>query len=151
MATSLEQRIAAIEAEFQGFSDWESRYKHLIELGKMLPAMNEANKLPHNLVKGCQSQVWLFAEINEADSCLEFEADSDASIVKGIVALLVKVYNGASPEEILAAKPDFLDKIGLKQHLSMNRANGLSHMVKQIQFYAMAYQAKMNAAKLAKG
>ena len=141
----IQERIAKIKGEFLNFADWEGRYKHLIEMGKDLPKMNEDFKIDANKIKGCQSQVWLMAELK--DGLVYFHADSDASIVKGIVALLVFVYSGASPEEILSTKPTFLEEIGLREHLSMSRANGLTSMLKQISFYAMAFKAQMQMVK----
>lgn len=134
-------RVDAVIAQFQNYSDWEDRYKHIIEFGKNLAPMAEQFKTDENKVKGCQSQVWLYAELT--DGKIIFHADSDASIVKGIVALLVNVYSKATPDEILATKPDFLDQIGLRQHLSMSRANGLNSMIKQISMYALAYKTKI--------
>ena len=136
----INNRIAMIKNDFIQFPDWESRYKHLIDLGKKLAPMNEVLKIEANKIKGCQSQVWLSAEIE--DGKIIFSADSDASIVKGIVALLVFVYSGSSPDEVLMTKPNFLEDIGLREHLSMSRANGLSSMLKQISFYAMAFKAQ---------
>jgi len=135
------ERIKTLITEFNHFKDWEDRYRHLIDLGKKLPAMNEGHRLEENKVKGCQSQVWLFAEL-KGDKIF-FEADSDASIVKGIVALLVNIYSGSTPDEILTTRPTFLEEMGLREHLSMSRANGLNSMMKQISFFAMAYKAKL--------
>lgn len=137
----ISERISTLIKEFNQYNDWEDRYRHLIELGKKLPAMQEAHRVEGNKVKGCQSQVWLFAELREEK--IFFEADSDASIVKGIIALLVNVYSGATPDEILGTRPTFLEDLGLREHLSMSRANGLNAMMKQISFYAMAYKAKL--------
>lgn len=137
----INDKITSLINDFARFHDWEERYKHLIDLGKKMPPMNELNRVPTNLVKGCQSQVWLHAEL--VDGKVYFEADSDASIVKGIVALLVGVYSGSSPDEILLTRPTFLEDIGLREHLSMSRANGLNSMMKQISFFAMAYKAKL--------
>lgn len=139
-------RINALISDFKRFSDWEERYKHLIDLGKKMPAMDENNRIPANIVKGCQSQVWLHADLND-DGTISFQADSDASIVKGIIALLVGVYSGSTPDEILTTKPTFLEDIGLREHLSMSRANGLNSMMKQISFFAMAYKAKLAMQK----
>ncbi len=111
-------------------------------MGKSLPPMNEEYRVEENKVRGCQSQVWLFPEL--VDGKIIFHADSDASIVKGIVSLLVKVYSHKAPDEILALKPDFIEEIGLKQHLSMSRANGLSSMLKQISMYALAMKTKID-------
>lgn len=139
----INQRIQKIKAEFQSFNEWEERYKHLIDLGKKMAPMNEAHRVEENKVKGCQSQVWLHAEL--IDDKVIFSADSDASIVKGIIALLVYVYSGATPDEILTTKPTFFEDIGLREHLSMSRANGLNSMLKQITYYAMAFKAKQMA------
>ena len=139
-------RVNRLIADFKGFNDWEERYKHLIDLGKKMPVMNEANRIPANLVKGCQSQVWIHADLNN-DGKIYFQADSDASIVKGIIALLVGVYTGSTPDEILSMRPTFLEDIGLREHLSMSRANGLNSMMKQISFFAMAYKAKLAMQK----
>ena len=136
----INQRIEKLKNDFKNFGEWEARYKHLIELGKLMPAMLEEFKTEDNKVKGCQSQVWLHAEF--VDDRIYFSADSDASIVKGIIALLVFVYSGSTPDEILSTRPTFLEDIGLREHLSMSRANGLTSMVKQITFYAMAFKAK---------
>jgi cysteine desulfuration protein SufE len=136
----INQRIEKLKSDFKNFGEWEARYKHLIELGKKMPPMKEEFKTEDNKVKGCQSQVWLHAEL--VDGKVHFSADSDASIVKGIVALLVFVYSDSTPDEILMTKPTFLEDIGLREHLSMSRANGLSSMLKQISFYAMAFKAK---------
>ncbi|MBC7429572.1 MAG: SufE family protein [Bacteriovorax sp.] len=137
----INDRIQSLVTDFKRFSDWEERYKHLIDLGKKMPAMEEVNRIPENLVKGCQSQVWIHADLK--DGRIYFQADSDASIVKGIIALLVGVYTGSTPDEILTTKPTFLEDIGLREHLSMSRANGLNSMMKQISFFAMAYKAKL--------
>jgi|SRR5690606_7353133 len=138
-------KLESIVAEFTSFQSWEDRYRHLIQLGKQMPELEEAHKTDANKVKGCQSQVWLIAELVKSDQghVIEYRADSDASIVKGIVALLTRVYSGLTPDEVLALKPDFIDTIGLRQHLSMSRANGLNSMLKQISLYALAYQQKI--------
>jgi cysteine desulfuration protein SufE len=138
----INDRINVLVEDFKRFSDWEERYKHLIQLGKSMPPMDEAHHNPGNLVKGCQSQVWLHADL--VDGKIIFQADSDASIVKGIIALLIKVYSGSTPDEILGTKPGFLEDIGLREHLSMSRANGLNSMMKQISFFAVAYKAKLS-------
>lgn len=135
-----EERIKEIVEKFGRFNSWEDRYKEIIEMGKSLEAMPLDEKTEANKVKGCQSQVWLSAEMK--NNLLYFHGDSDASIVKGIVAILLSVYSKLTPDEILTLKPTFLDEIGLRQHLSMSRANGLNSMLKQIQFYAMAFKAK---------
>ena len=125
--------------EFSLFEDWMQRYEYMIELGKSLPLIAEQYKTDDYLIKGCQSQVWLHADYQEGK--VYFTADSDAIITKGIVALLVRVYSGYTPEEILAAKTDFIDQIGLKEHLSPTRANGLVSMLEQMKRYALL-QAK---------
>lgn len=139
------EKLEQIISEFTAFKDWEDRYKHLIKLGKQMPDFPEEHRLESNKVKGCQSQVWLVSTLDKTEDSyrINFLADSDASIVKGIVALLTNVYSGLSPEEILALKADFIDEIGLRQHLSMSRANGLNSMLKQINLYAYAYQQKI--------
>ena len=126
--------------EFAMFTDWQDRYEHLIELGKDLPLIAPENKTDENLVRGCQSRVWLNAELKNA--FVHFTADSDAMITKGIVALLVRVYNDRTPQEILGASTEFIDRIGLREHLSPNRANGLSAMLDQMKRYALAYSSK---------
>lgn len=142
---AIQNRIQKILDEFSKIPDWEARYKRLIDLGKELTAMDEQNKTDANKVRGCQSQVWLWANM-EADRII-FQADSDASITKGIVALLVNVYSGSTPDEILITKPDFLTQLGIREHLSMSRANGLNAMLKQITIYAMAFKAKASMQK----
>ena len=126
--------------EFSMFDDWMERYEYIIELGKSLPIIEEQHKLDENLIKGCQSKVWLFSELE--NNIIKFSADSDAILTKGIVAILVRVYSNQKAEDILAATENFIDKIGLKEHLSPTRANGLVSMLKQIKMYAIAQQAK---------
>ncbi len=127
--------------EFSMFDDWMERYEYIIDLGKSLPIINEDYKLDENLIKGCQSKVWLYSELK--NDTIEFTADSDAILTKGIVALLLRVFSNQTPEAILAAKTEFIDEIGLKEHLSPTRANGLVSMVKQIKMYAIAQQSKL--------
>jgi cysteine desulfuration protein SufE len=127
--------------EFSMFDDWMERYEYIIDLGKSLPIIEEKNKLDENLIKGCQSKVWLYSEIENEK--IKFSADSDAILTKGIVALLLRVYSYQKPKEILAADTDFIDQIGLKEHLSPTRANGLVSMLKQIKMYAFAQQANV--------
>lgn len=127
--------------EFSMFDDWMERYEYIIELGKSLPIIDNEYKLDENLIKGCQSKVWMFSEL-EKDT-VRFTADSDAILTKGIVALLLRVYSGQKPSAILEADTDFIDKIGLKEHLSPTRANGLVSMIKQIKMYAIAQQSKL--------
>ena len=134
-------RIENLKSEFDKYKEWEDRYAYIIKMGKELPPFPEEYRLEENKVRGCQSQVWLFPTLDK-DKII-YHADSDASIVKGIISLLLKVYSESKPEEILAVKPDWLDDIGLRQHLSMSRANGLSSMLKQISMYALAMEAKL--------
>jgi cysteine desulfuration protein SufE len=132
--------------EFALFEDWTERYKYIIELGRELPEMPESLKTEENKVRGCQSQVWLAAGLH--DGVITYQADSDAMIVKGLAALILRVYSGHTPEEILATEPTFIEQIGMSEHLSMTRSNGLRAMVKQIKLYALAFQAKQEQAIL---
>lgn len=129
-----------IIAEFSDFEDWMDRYQLLIDLGGELAPLDEKYKTEQNLIEGCQSRVWLQAD--EVDGKLLFQAESDALIVKGIIALLMKVLSGHTADEILASDLYFIDKIGLKEHLSPTRSNGLLSMVKQMRMYALAFKAK---------
>ena len=128
--------------EFSMFDDWMQRYEYIIELGKSLPLIEESYKVDENLIVGCQSKVWLQAEIEGDD--LHFTADSDAILTKGIVALLLRVFDHQKPTDILDADLYFIDEIGLKEHLSPTRANGLVSMIKQIKLYALAFQSKLS-------
>ena len=125
--------------EFNLFDDWMERYEYLIELGKSLPIIDQQYKLDENIIKGCQSKVWLYSEMNNTK--INFTADSDAILTKGLVALLLRVFSNQTPEDILMADTLFIDQIGLKEHLSPTRANGLVSMLKQIKLYAIAQQA----------
>ncbi len=127
--------------EFDMFSDWMEKYEYLIDLGKDLPLIDPQYKVEENIIKGCQSQVWVHGEI-EGDKII-FTADSDAILTKGIIALMIRVLSNQTPEAILNASMDFIDTIGLKEHLSPTRANGLLAMVKQMKFYALALQTKL--------
>lgn len=129
-----------IISDFELFDTWDDKYAYLIEMGKKLPVLSEEYKTESNKIKGCQSNVWLHTNLKA--NHLIFEGDSDAMIVRGLVSMLIKVFSGQSPEEIAQTDLYFMDKIGLKQHLSMTRANGLSAMVKQMKLYALAYQVK---------
>ena len=122
--------------EFEFFDDWMQKYEHLIALGKSLPVIDTVHKTEENLISGCQSKVWLYAE-KQGDNII-YTADSDAILTKGVVALLLRVFSGQKPQGILDASTDFIDQIGLKEHLSPTRANGLLAMVKQIKLYALA-------------
>lgn len=126
--------------EFSMFDDWMQRYEYIIELGKSLPLIDEQYKTEDNIIKGCQSKVWVHAEQNE-DKVI-FTADSDAILTKGIIAILIRTFSNQTPKQILDADTNFIDEIGLKEHLSPTRANGLVSMIKQIKMYALAFQAK---------
>lgn len=141
--------IAEIEREiideFAVFDDWMDKYAYLIEIGSGLESMDEAHKTDENLIKGCQSRVWFHAEVK--DGLLYFTADSDAIITKGIAGLLLRVFSGRTPEEIIKADLKFIDEIGLTQHLSPTRSNGLLSMIKQIRMYAIAADAGLKGAE----
>lgn len=126
--------------EFEFLDDWEQKYEYIIDLGKQLKGLPEDKKIEENLIKGCQSKVWIDAEFKNGQ--LIFNADSDGILPKGIVALLMRIYSGHSTQEILDSDFDFIAKIGLQEFLSPSRANGLMAMTKQIKFYAVAYQLK---------
>ncbi len=128
--------------EFAMFEDWMQRYEYMIELGKNLPLIDEKYKIDENLIKGCQSKVWVHAEL-KGDK-LVFTADSDAIITKGIVAILIRAFSNQHPADIIEADTKFIDDIGLKEHLSPTRANGLVSMIKQLKMYAVAYQTQLN-------
>lgn len=134
----------AIIEEFSVFDDWMDRYQQLIEYGKDLPPIDERKRTEQYLIQGCQSKVWLDAELR--DGKVYFTADSDAIITKGIVSLLIKVLSGRAPDEILNTDFYFIDKIGLKENLSPTRSNGLVAMIKQMRMYALAFKAKNNGA-----
>jgi cysteine desulfuration protein SufE len=127
--------------EFSMFDEWMGKYEHIIEMGKSLPLIEEKYKTDDRLIKGCQSKVWLHSELK--DGKIFFTADSDAIITKGLVAMMVRVLSGHTSDEILAAKMDFVEKIGLKEHLSPTRANGLVNMIKQMKLDSLAYKAKV--------
>ena len=126
--------------EFSMFDDWMQRYEYIIDLGKSLPLIKEEAKTDENLIKGCQSKVWLQGEYT--DDKIVFTADSDAILTKGIIAILIRVFSNQKASDILNADMDFIDEIGLKEHLSPTRANGLVSMIKQIKMYALAFDAK---------
>jgi len=128
--------------EFDMFSDWMEKYEYLIDLGKSLPLIDPSLKIDENIIVGCQSQVWVHGEL-EGDR-IRFTADSDAILTKGIIALMIRVLSGQTPSAILESNMDFIDQIGLKEHLSPTRANGLLAMIKQMKFYALALQTKLN-------
>jgi len=128
--------------EFSMFDDWMQRYEYMIELGKSLPLIDDQYKTDDNIIKGCQSKVWVHADMN--DNKVVFTADSDAIITKGIIAILIRVFSNQTPKDIIDADTNFIDEIGLKEHLSPTRANGLVSMIKQIKMYAIAYQTQVN-------
>ncbi len=139
MSTIQETQQEIVE-EFEMFEDWMQKYEYLIELGKSLPLIDEQYKTDDNLIKGCQSKVWLHAE-NDGNK-VTYTADSDAIITKGLIALMIRSLSDQTPEEIVAADMSFIDKVGLKEHLSPTRANGLVSMIKQMKYYALALQAR---------
>lgn len=126
--------------EFSMFDEWDERYQYVIDLGKTLPLIDEQYKTEENIIKGCQSKVWLHGE--QQDGKVVFTADSDAILTKGMIAILIRVFSNQKPADILDADTAFIDEIGLKEHLSPTRANGLVSMVKQIKMYALAFSAK---------
>lgn len=129
-----------IVGEFSMFDDWMERYEYIIELGKGLPIIEDQYKTEDNIIKGCQSKVWVHAE--EKDGKVVFSADSDAILTKGIIAILIRAFSNQTPAAILEANTDFVDEIGLKEHLSATRANGLVSMIKKIKMYALAFEAR---------
>jgi cysteine desulfuration protein SufE len=138
---TIEEKQEALIEEFALFDDWMEKYEYMIDLGKSLPLIDPSLKTEEKLIKGCQSKVWLHSEFK--DGKIVFTADSDAIITKGIVAILVSIFSNEKPESIVKADLGFIDDIGLKEHLSPTRANGLVSMVKQMKLYAVAYQAQL--------
>ncbi|MEO9952325.1 SufE family protein [Nonlabens sp.] len=139
---SIQEIQEEIVEDFSMFDDWMQRYEYMIDLGKSLPLIDESLKTEDRIIKGCQSKVWVNAEL--VDSKIAFTADSDAIITKGIIAILIRAWSGQKPADIIAANTDFIDEIGLKEHLSPTRANGLVSMIKQLKMYAVAYQTQVN-------
>jgi cysteine desulfuration protein SufE len=137
---SIKETQEAIIDEFSVMDEWMDKYNYLIDLGKSIPLLDEAGKKEENLIRGCQSRVWLSADFS--DGVVNFKADSDAIITKGIAALLIRVLSGHTPNEILNTDLYFIDKIGLKEHLSPTRSNGLVAMLKQMRLYALAFKTK---------
>jgi len=136
---TIKEKQEVIVKEFEQFTDWEEKYTRVIELGRKMPALDETFKTEKYKLSGCQSQVWINAKLENGK--IIFEADSDAAIVKGLIALLVNVYSNQTPDEILSNPPEFVKKIGIDSHLSPTRKNGLGAMMKQIQMYAVAFKA----------
>lgn len=139
---SIEKVQTEIIEEFALFDDWMQRYEYMIDLGKSLPLIEPKYKTDNHIIKGCQSKVWVHADME--DDKVVFTADSDAIITKGIIAILIRAFSNHSPQEILDADTTFIDQIGLKEHLSPTRANGLVSMIKQLKLYALAYQTQLN-------
>lgn len=140
MHMTIREQQDEIIADFELFGDWMDKYEYIIQLGKELPLIDEQYKIDENLIRGCQSRVWLHAEYREGK--LFFTADSDAVITKGLVSMVIKVLSGHTPREITEADIYFIDAIGLRNHLSPTRSNGLLSMLKQIKAYALAFQSK---------
>ncbi len=139
---SIKEIQAEIVDEFSMFDDWMQRYEYMIALGKSLPLIEEQYKIDGNLIKGCQSKVWVHAEMK--DDKVVFTADSDAIITKGIIAILLRTLSNQCPKDILNADMHYIDEIGLKEHLSPTRANGLVSMIKQLKLYALAFESQKN-------
>jgi len=142
MTMEIEDIQNEIIDEFSMFEDWEERYQYMIDLGKDLPLINAQYKTDDNLISGCQSKVWVHADL--VDNKIVFTADSDAIITKGIIAILIRAFSNQAPKDIIEANTAFIDDIGLKDHLSPTRANGLVSMIKQLKMYAIAYQTQLN-------
>ncbi|MCB0422153.1 MAG: SufE family protein [Bdellovibrionales bacterium] len=136
----LKERQQKIVQEFSAVPDWEERYKKVIALGKELPSLDDQYKTEKYIIKGCQSEAWMFAEMNDNGEVI-YKADSEAMISRGIVHLLMKVYSQATPDEILGTEPDFVKEIGFESNLTPSRANGLFAMLKMMRYYAMAFKA----------
>jgi len=139
---TIDEKQERIIRQFNLLGDWPERYKYIIKLGQKLDPIDEEKKVDENLVRGCQSQVWLITDLN--DDKVNFSADSDAAITKGLVALLVDFYSGETPDVILKTNPSFIKQIGMEDHLSPTRSNGLASMVKQMKIYALAYKSKLD-------
>ncbi|RBL91286.1 SufE family protein [Chitinophaga flava] len=139
---TINERQEEIKSDFEVMSNWEDKYEYIIQLGKDLPLISEEHKVPENLIKGCQSRVWLHTELR--DGKLYFTGDSDAVITKGLISLMIYVLSGHTPKDIASSDIYFIDAIGLSSHLSPTRSNGLLSMLKQMKLYAVAYQAKNN-------
>ena len=142
----IEERQKAIVTEFLAFSNWEERYRYIIQLGRQLKAMDSSLKTEENQVRGCQSQVWMVTQLN-GEGKLEFVADSEALIVKGLLSLLIRTYSGSSCEDILSSSIQFISDLGLDHHLSPSRSNGIYSIIKKIKYYAMAYSVILDSKK----
>jgi cysteine desulfuration protein SufE len=141
--TKYTENSQQIISEFEMFGDWMDKYNYIIEMGKTLPIIDDQYKTENYLISGCQSQVWLFAQYK--DGKVYFTADSDAIITKGIVNILIRVLSGLTTEEIIAADMEFVDQVGLREHLSPTRSNGLNSMIKQMKLYALVYKTKFES------
>ncbi|MEO5649972.1 MAG: SufE family protein [Ginsengibacter sp.] len=142
---TIEETQEEIIEDFSLFDDWEGKYEYLIDLGKKLQPLDDKHKLEENIIKGCQSTVWLVSEFKEGK--VFFKADSDAIIVKGLVSMLIQVFSAHTPDEILDAQLHFINEIGMMSHLAQTRSNGLLAMIKQMKNYALAYQSVGYAEK----
>lgn len=140
---SIEDIEKEIIEEFANFEDWMDKYSYIIEIGNSCPIIEEKEKTENNLIKGCQSRVWVSAKLDE-NGLMQITADSDAVITKGIITLLLRVFNNQKPQDVYSAELKFIDEIGLKSHLSPTRSNGLLSMIKQIKLYALAFSVKQN-------
>lgn len=140
---SIQEIEQEIIEEFSNFEDWMDKYSYIIEIGNSCPIIEEKEKTENNLIKGCQSRVWVSAKLDE-NGLMQITADSDAVITKGIITLLLRVFNNQKPEDVYSAELKFIDEIGLKSHLSPTRSNGLLSMIKQIKLYALAFSVKQN-------
>lgn len=143
---TLEQKIQSVTKDFVSSANWEERYKKIIQFGRELPDLPESLRTEESKVKGCQSQVWLHASLDDQGR-MQFQGDADAVLVKGLVALLLKIYGGSTPDEVLATPPDFLKEMGFEGNLSPSRANGLFSMIKQIRNFAIAFQFLLKQKK----
>lgn len=141
---TIQETQEEIVKEFEQYTDWEDKYRHIINFGRQLPPIDERSRTEKNKLAGCQSQVWINAKLDNGK--IIFEADSDAAIVKGLIALVIRVYSNHTPDEILSSPPEFVKKIGIDNHLSPTRKNGLGAMMKQIQMYAIAFKS-LNARR----
>lgn len=139
---TIQEKENEIIQEFEMFDDWMDKYNYLIELGDQCPVIEEKDKNDNNLIKGCQSKVWVSAQMD--GQVMDIKADSDAVITKGIITLLLRIFNRQKPQDVKDADLSFIDKIGLTQHLSPTRSNGLSAMIKQIKLYALAFSIQQN-------
>jgi cysteine desulfuration protein SufE len=143
---TIEEKQQDVIEQFGDMDDWMDKYGYIIELGSALPPIDEKHRTPNNLIEGCQSRVWLTADLTD-EGKIVYTADSDAIIVKGIISLLIEVLSDQTPEDIINSDLHFIDEIGLSEHLSPTRSNGLTAMVKQMKLYAVAYKAKADASK----